>query len=104
MFVDDTVSYNEVNQGGAGTCYFMAALGSAGEWPEMITNMFLQTESEIGLYLITFYIRGKPWMVSVDDRLLFENDVLFHAQPADNGAMWAPILEKAWAKMKGNYA
>jgi len=43
-------------------------------------------------------------MVSVDDRLLFENDVLFHAQPADNGAMWAPILEKAWAKMKGNYA
>ena len=23
---------------------------------------------------------------------------------ADNGSMWAPILEKAWAKVKGNYA
>ena len=22
---------------------------------------------------------------------------------ADNGSMWAPILEKAWAKVKGNY-
>ena len=27
-----------------------------------------------------------------------------YAQPADDGAMWAPILEKAWAKVKGNYA
>jgi hypothetical protein len=27
-----------------------------------------------------------------------------YAYPSDEGAMWGPILEKAWAKVKGNYA
>lgn len=24
-------------------------------------------------------------------------------QTADNGAMWAPMMEKTWAKIKGSY-
>lgn len=107
LFVDPTsVQYNEVNQGGAGTCYFMAAIAAAGEWPSMITDMFITgtDDSSIGLYGIKFYVRGKPWVVTVDDKLLYSSGTLLYAQPADDGAMWAPILEKAWAKIKGNYA
>jgi len=82
----------------------MSAIASAGEWPDMIKGMFINTQSDVGLYGIRFFVRGKPWLITVDDKLLFEDGALLYAQPGDNGAMWAPLLEKAWAKMKGSYA
>ena len=105
MFENKSVTYNEPNQGDAGTCYFVAAIAAAGEWPSMITDMFVSgmDENKAGIYGIKFYIRGKPWVVSVDDKLLFENGQLKYMKQADNGAMWAAILEKAWAKAKGAY-
>ena len=66
--------------------------------------MFLVARDDIGLYGIRFYIRGKPWVVTVDDKMLFQNGQLKYMRVADNNSMWAPILEKAWAKVKGNYA
>ena len=72
----------------------------------MIKDMFISgtDDSPIGLYGIKFFIRGRPWIVNVDDKLLFENGSIKYMQVADNGSMWAAILEKAWAKAKGNYA
>lgn len=71
----------------------------------MITDMFISgtDDNAAGIYGIKFYIRGKPWVVAVDDKLLFENGNLKYMKQADNGAMWAVILEKAWAKAKGAY-
>mgnify|MGYP006131350103 CR=1 FL=1 len=60
-----------------------------------------------GLYGVTFYIRGKPWIVTVDDNLVFDNSTgdmnLLYAKNFQENAMWVPILEKAWAKAKGSY-
>ena len=65
---------------------------------------------------MTFYIRGKPWTIDVDDYLFFSNwnvetdvtdpnnPIAFYNNPSPNGDMWASILEKAWAKIKGSYA
>lgn len=52
LFYDTTNLYLDPNQGGAGTCYFIAAIGAAGEWPDMITDMFVSgtSDSAIGLY------------------------------------------------------
>ena len=116
MFVDDTVSYNEPNQGGAGTCYFISAIAAAAEFPELITDMFLTGKLDThtggdngqGLYGIRFYIRGKPWVVSIDDKLAFKNYYgSYYLRGVnvgeDSNSMWAPILEKAWAKVKGSF-
>lgn len=105
LFYDTTDLWLDPNQGGAGTCYFIAAIGAAGEWPDMITDMFVSgtSDSSIGLYGIQLYIRGKPWVVTVDDKLLYKNGALHYAYASDNGSMWPPILEKAWAKSKGTY-
>ena len=60
-----------------------------------------------------FYIRGKPWIVDVDDILYFKDPesnpdsdvpVLRFAPRSSRGDMWAPVLEKAWAKVKGSYS
>lgn len=79
MFFEDTVSYEEPNQGGAGTCYFISSIATAAEFPDLITDVFVGTpdeteESYPGIYGIRLYVRGKPWIVTIDDRLLFENE------------------------------
>ena len=107
MFIDETASYLEPNQGDSGTCYFAASISGAAEYPELITDMFITgiEDNVAGIYMIKFFIRGKPWLVTVDEKLLFDtiNDEPVHMNPADNGAMWAVIMEKAWAKAKGSY-
>ena len=112
LFTDGTASYTDPRQGGAGTCYWISSLSGAAEWPELITDMFLtgtdMTGPDAGIIGVQFYIRGKPWVVTIDDKLIFEthdgNKKLKFNQPdANYSNMWAPILEKAWAKVKGNY-
>ena len=49
---------------------------------------------------------GIPVTVTVDDHILtfsenWDNPV--YARPASDGAMWMPILEKAAAKLYGNF-
>lgn len=75
LFTDGTVTYTDPRQGGAGTCYWISALSSVAEWPELITDMFLtgtdMAAVDSGLIGIRFYIRGKPWVVTLDDKLFF---------------------------------
>lgn len=105
---DGSIHYDESIQGGAGTCYLMAALGSLGEFEPLVKNMFVTQEvNSIGATAVRFYIRGKPWVVTVDNELLFKYqrspETVFASPADDQNAMWAAILEKAWAKVKGNY-
>jgi hypothetical protein len=105
---DGTVSFNESIQGGAGTCYLMASLGSIGEFPDLTKSVFLtQTKNSVNAIAVKYYVRGKPWVLTVDEKMLFvgtSNPYLkFAKATTDGNAMWAAIAEKAWAKMKGNY-
>ena len=66
----------------------------------------------LGLYYVQFYIRGKPWVVAVDDIFTFltqsQNTTLskepfFITTKSQHQELWAPLIEKAYAKVKGNY-
>ena len=83
----------------------MAAAACLGEFPELTEKMFTTGSSNAaGGTAVRFYIRGKPWVVSVDDRLWFaSSELVFADRSKDGNAIWAAILEKAWAKVKGNY-
>lgn len=42
------------------------------EFPNMVRSTFITTaKNDVGIYGVRFYIRGKPWVVSVDDYHLF---------------------------------
>ena len=80
------------------------------EFPDMIKDLFILGDqlNDNGIYGIKFYVRGKPWVVSIDDLLFvdtyYATDVLMFVQPDPySGAIWGPLLEKAWAKVIGNY-
>lgn len=81
-------------------------MSAIAEWPDLIKEAFVtQSKNDAGIYGVNFYIRGKPWTITVDDYLLFSGysnpTLVFGA--ASNDVLWPAILEKAWAKMKGNY-
>ena len=62
------------------------------------------TKNDAGIYNLRFFIRGKPWVITIDDEMLFYGDGLNFAMVGDNENLWAPLVEKAFSKMKGNYA
>jgi hypothetical protein len=87
----------------------MASIASAAEWPSLITDMFVtgtdMSGPNAGIIGVRFYIRGKPWVVTIDDKLMVDTsgDPVFAESDSNKQAMWGAILEKAWAKVKGNY-
>ena len=72
MDADGSISYNEAIQGGAGTCYLIATLGSMGEFPDLVKNLFLtKQKNDADAIAIKFYVRGKPWVVTINEEMLF---------------------------------
>jgi len=85
-------------------------MSAVGETPKLINDVFLtKTKNSAGIHAFSIYIRGKPWHIVTDDKLLFYTpkanyvQKLAFAQPSTDGAMWAPMIEKAYAKLKGSY-
>ena len=49
-------------------------MASLAEFPALIKNMFLtHTKNSAGIYAVVLNIRGRPWVVAVDDFLYMYN-------------------------------
>ena len=47
-------------------------MASLAEFPDLVRQTFVNPETNNeGIYNVRFYIRGKPWIVSVDDYMFF---------------------------------
>ena len=101
------IDWKQVKQGGLGTCYIKAAMSALAEFPTLVQGAFVNTQkNNEGIYTARFYIRGKPWLVTVDDYMLYtsaDSQLTFGQLSMDEDSIWAAVLEKAWAKVKGNY-
>lgn len=77
--------------------------------PNLIKKLFDSNRvSQAGIYTVKLYIRGKPWLIQIDDEMLFEKgnnpqNLRFAKFDPKSNSLWAPLLEKAFAKVKGNY-
>jgi hypothetical protein len=62
----------DIIQGKTNNCYLISTMGSMAEKPHFIRDVFVtDTENEAGIYAFRFFIRGKPWIVTIDDYLPF---------------------------------
>ena len=89
-----------------GDCYFIASAAAIGEWPSLVKSIFLtQNKNKAGVFALRVFIRGKPYVITVDDNIMFnKNGSPAFAQLSDDGASaWGLIIEKVWAKVVGNY-
>jgi hypothetical protein len=93
-----------------GDCYLMASASAVAEWPNLVKNIFLnQNKNKAGIFGIQLYLRGKPYHIALDDNIMFYNSSAYSYAPVysalsdDKTAAWSIVIEKAWAKVLGNY-
>lgn len=100
------IEENDIIQGGLGDCYFLSAIAALTKYPDLIRRLFLfQERSEEGCYGINFRINGEWTVVLVDDFIPSTGgrrpDFVF--SKTNDNELWVVLLEKAWAKICGNY-
>lgn len=72
---DESSMYIEAISGAEGNDYLIAALSSIARYPDLIKNAFLTEErNAAGIIGVKFFIRGKPWVITIDDYFLFVNE------------------------------
>ena len=88
----------------------MASLSSLAVDSEKIKLMFLNEENAFGIYALRFFVRGKPWLVTVDDSVLVKYstttkfDLYYSKFNPRTYSFWPMLVEKAWAKIIGCYS
>jgi hypothetical protein len=92
--------YKTVAQGAIGDCYFVAAVaGLAKSDPTAIQRMIVDNGD--GTYTVTF---AGSRRVTVDgDLYVNSSGKPSFGQLGTDGSMWFPILEKAYAQLRGGY-
>jgi hypothetical protein len=71
---NDNPSWHGVLQGN-NYSPILAAAGSLSEFPEQVKKVFLNQPNPTGIYALRFFIRGKPWIVTIDDDLLWNTKI-----------------------------
>ena len=111
---DGACTLDDIKQGTVGNCWFMAAAAAIAEKPGRLEKNFGtndQFNNNAGFFDVILYVLGCPVTVRVDDFLPFtalpsstnRDNVLLSAKVTSKG-VWMPVLEKALAKVYGNYS
>ncbi|KAF2127810.1 cysteine proteinase [Dothidotthia symphoricarpi CBS 119687] len=130
-FEIDGFTSSDVVQGSNGDCWFIAAVATICSNPDLIKKVCVERDEECGVYGFVFYRDGEWIWTVVDDNLYLKyknfdaygdrydptgaiekrdkqnnltgSDALYFASCADQNETWLPLLEKAYAKVHGDY-
>ncbi|KAJ3522261.1 hypothetical protein NM208_g12934 [Fusarium decemcellulare] len=131
QFTVDGFSSSDIKQGASGDCWWLAALATIAHRKDLMKKICVARDEECGVYGFVFYRDGEWIWTVVDDNLyLSERDFgqdgdfydatgrkarqykkqkqsgsesLFFAKCKDSNETWLPLLEKAFAKVHGDY-
>ncbi|CAI5977297.1 unnamed protein product [Closterium sp. NIES-64] len=132
LFIVDGIRADDIKQGGAGDCWFLAAVATIANMPKLLKSICVARDERVGVYGFIFFRDGE-WISEVIDDQLFvthpdyagadagmkhvfptEKDyvqavqrgsnALHFAKCVDSNETWLPLLEKAYAKAHGDYS
>jgi hypothetical protein len=101
------IKADDIIQGGLGDCYFLSAVAALCKYPKLVEKLFYFKEKSLEHCYGCYYKVSGVWqLVLVDDYIPCYGK--YGKNPAftsSNGnELWVMLLEKAWAKLNGNYA
>ncbi|KAH9479920.1 Calpain-9 [Psilocybe cubensis] len=124
---------SDIVQGKLGNCWFLSALATMAAFPGLVEKSCIGRDQEVGVYGFIFF-KNSQWVnVVIDDQLFWslpkfeglsqEEKSLYHddkdlynslarkggkglyfARSGTSGETWVPLIEKAYAKLHGDYA
>lgn len=129
-FTIDGFGTSDVQQGGNGDCWWVAAVATLCSVPGQMDRICVVQDEECGVYGFVFHRDGAWFPVVVDDNLYLSepdysadrydptgkearkyktrfqtgSEALCFAKCAHANEIWLPLLEKAYAKVHGDYA
>jgi hypothetical protein len=131
-FEIDGFESSDVVQGANGDCWFIAAVATICSNPDLIRRVCVARDEECGVYGFVFCRDGEWVWTVVDDNLYLAwsdfvaygdsydptgveekkfkkhrqtgSEALFFASCASENETWLPLLEKAYAKIHGDYS
>lgn len=113
LFSDGGISPRDLQQGSLGNCWFVAAVsclaGDPSIWKKVIPSPEEQDwprsgSPHSGIFRFRFWRFGRWVEVVIDDRLPTSGGELIFCRPGQKGnVFWCSLLEKAYAKLIGNY-
>ncbi|XP_072525091.1 calpain-9 [Salminus brasiliensis] len=107
QFIVDGATRMDVCQGVLNDCWFLSALASVSMNPPLLKRVVPMEQSfqqrYTGGFSFRFWQYGQWVEVKVDDRLPTQNGQLIYLRSSQNSEFWSPLLEKAYAKLKGGY-
>lgn len=95
---------SDIIQGELADCWFLCACSSLAEMPELVERLFVTpTYNEEGLYRVRICKDGEWREVTLDDYFpCFPLGGPIFSR-ANNNELWVLLLEKAYAKLHGNF-
>ncbi|RAK77224.1 cysteine proteinase [Aspergillus fijiensis CBS 313.89] len=130
-FTIDGYSNTDIKQGANGDCWWLAAVATICNRPDLMERICLARDEECGVYGFVFYRDGEWVSTVVDDNLYLAHEdfdfygdrydstgrlarqyrkrhqtgseALYFAKCSDANETWLPLLEKAYAKVHGDY-
>ena len=100
----DAIDPTDIRQGCLGDCWFISSLSTLAERPSLVERLFVTKETnQHGIYRVKLCKNGEWVTVTVDDYFpCFPlGEPLF--SKGQGNELWPQIIEKAYAKLHGNY-
>jgi len=131
QFTVDGFAASDIQQGGNGDCWWLAAVATIAHRKDLMGRVCVARDEECGVYGFVFQRDGEWISTVVDDNLYLKfqdfdfygdeydstgkrareyrkryqtgSEALYFAKCADPNETWLPLLEKAYAKVHGDY-
>ncbi|XP_061072153.1 calpain-9 [Conger conger] len=107
QFIVDEATRMDMCQGVLNDCWLLSALASLSLHPDLLERVVPKGQSfqegYTGSFVFRFWQYGEWQEVEIDDFLPTQNGELVYLRSSSKEEFWSPLLEKAYAKLKGGY-